>query len=211
MTMFQKTKFTRPSFLKPAHSKSIGYTKYSSDHAIAEAQVQAFKKEGCFVVFFEESGNFEFNRSQLNAALETMQKGDELIVDKLNRLGMNQTEVISIIFQLQQQGKYIRTLDGQINTKDLGQLAPALIGLLSGIVELENSVLREKNLESIRVQHHRNNIQKVRGRPKTNQAKGSLVIRLRKEGFSYRSIREQTGLALSTIRRIIVEESGLSF
>jgi len=33
----------------------------------------------------------------------------------------------------------------------------------------------------------------------------SLVIRLRNEGYSYRSIRSQTGIALSTIRRVILE------
>ena len=38
-----------------------------------------------------------------------------------------------------------------------------------------------------------------------DQSKEALVLRLRNEGQSYRSIREQTGLALSTIRRIILE------
>ena len=44
------------------------------------------------------------------------------------------------------------------------------------------------------------------GRPKTNTEQEALVVRLREEGCSYRSIRKQTGLALSTIRRIIVEQ-----
>jgi uncharacterized protein YerC len=33
-----------------------------------------------------------------------------------------------------------------------------------------------------------------------------LVLRLRKEGETYRSIKEQTGLAVATITRIIKEE-----
>ena len=43
------------------------------------------------------------------------------------------------------------------------------------------------------------------GRPKISPLKESLVIRLRNEGYSYRSIRSQTGIALSTIRRVILE------
>jgi len=43
------------------------------------------------------------------------------------------------------------------------------------------------------------------GRPKISPLKESLVIRLRNEGYSYRSIRTQTGIALSTIRRVILE------
>ena len=45
-----------------------------------------------------------------------------------------------------------------------------------------------------------------RSRPKTNEAKEQLVLRLREEGCTYRSIREQIGLALSTILRIICDE-----
>ena len=48
------------------------------------------------------------------------------------------------------------------------------------------------------------------GRPKTNNEKEGLVLRLRNEGCSYRSIRKQTGLALSTIRRIIVEQETIA-
>jgi DNA invertase Pin-like site-specific DNA recombinase len=78
-----------------------------------------------------------------------------------------------------------------------------LIGLLTGLAEVERSLIRERTLES--VQHRRETGGKLGGRPKTNHAKERLVLRLRDEGCSYRSIREQTGLALSTIRRIISE------
>jgi len=40
-------------------------------------------------------------------------------------------------------------------------------------------------------------------RARTSNKKESLVIRLRGEGESYRSIQDQTGLALATITRII--------
>ena len=48
------------------------------------------------------------------------------------------------------------------------------------------------------------------GRPKTSAKKESLVLRLRKEGESYRSIKEQTGLALATITRIVKEKEVIS-
>ena len=56
------------------------------------------------------------------------------------------------------------------------------------------------------IEHRRSTGGNLGGRPKTNEAKERLVLRLRDEGCSYRSIREQTGLALSTIRRIIAEQ-----
>ena len=95
-------------------------------------------------------------------------------------------------------------LNGLVNTKGLGKFAPVLIGLLSGLAEVERSLIQERTLESI--QHRRATGGNLGGRPKTNEAKERLVLRLRDEGCSYRSIREQTGLALSTIRRIIAEQ-----
>jgi DNA invertase Pin-like site-specific DNA recombinase len=145
----------------------------------------------------------EKDRPQLQAALNALVDGDELVVAKLDRLGRDQRSVINRLLDLQDRGIHIRTLDNLVNTKALGKFAPVLIGLLTGLAEVERSLIRERTLES--VQHRREAGGKLGGRPKTNQAKERLVLRLRDEGCSYRSIREQTGLALSTIRRIIAE------
>ena len=48
------------------------------------------------------------------------------------------------------------------------------------------------------------------GRPKISKIKETLVLRLRSEGYSYRTIRSQTGVALSTIRRIILESERIN-
>lgn len=146
----------------------------------------------------------EKNRPQLQAALSALVEGDELVVTKLDRLGRDQRSVINRLHDLQARGVHIRTLDNLVNTKALGKFAPVLIGLLTGLAEVERSLIRERTLESI--QHRRETGGKLGGRPKTNLLKEKLVLRLREEGNSYRSIREQTGLALSTIRRIITEE-----
>jgi DNA invertase Pin-like site-specific DNA recombinase len=95
-----------------------------------------------------------------------------------------------------------------VNTKAMGKMAPVLIGLLTGLNEVEREMTRDRVMESI--QHRRSTGGNLGGRPKTNQAKERLVLRLRDEGCSYRSIREQTGLALSTIRRIIAEQEAVS-
>ena len=40
----------------------------------------------------------------------------------------------------------------------------------------------------------------------TSNKKDSLLLRLRKEGESYQSIKEQKGVALATITRIVKEQ-----
>ena len=201
-------KFQRHStlFSERPNYKSIGLARVSTPSQSLEAQVSALKGEGCCVVFQEViSARYKnVKRPQLLAALEALDKDDELVVAKLDRLGRTQVEVVSLLHQLQQEGKHVRTLDGLINTRILGKFANVLIGFLLGISDLERSLNQERALESI--QYRRETGGNLGGRPKTNNEKEGLVIRLRNEGCSYRSIRKQTGLALSTIRRIIVEQ-----
>jgi DNA invertase Pin-like site-specific DNA recombinase len=128
-------------------------------------------------------------------------EGDELVVSKLDRLGRSQVEVINRLADLQEKGIQIRTLDGLINTKGLGRLAPLVIGLLTGLSEVERSLIQERTRES--VEHRRKTGGNLGGRPKTSEKKERLVLRLRSEGDSYRSIRDQTGISVSTIQRIL--------
>ena len=53
------------------------------------------------------------------------------------------------------------------------------------------------------VENRRANNGDLGGRPKTSNKKEKLVLRLRDEGETYRKIRDQTGLGLTTIKRII--------
>ena len=140
-------------------------------------------------------------RHRLRACLETLQKGDELVISKLDRLGRSQVEVINRLADLQEKGIHIRTLDGLINTRGLGRLAPLVIGLLTGLAEVERSLIQERTRES--VEHRRKTGGNLGGRPKTSDKKERLVLRLRSEGESYRSIRDQTGVSVSTIQRIL--------
>ena len=115
---------------------------------------------------------------QLQAALNALVKGDELVVTALSRLGRDQRSVSNRLHDPQDKGLHVRTL-------------------------VERELKRERTLES--VQHRRETGGSVDERPETNKVKKGLVLCLRKEGCSYRSIREQSGLALSTIRRIICD------
>ena len=201
-------KFQRHSTLfsdRPKY-KSIGLARVSVESQAIDSQVLALKEEGCCVVFQEVISTRYKNaqRPQLIEALKALQENDELVVSKLDRLGRTQVEVVSLLYQLHQEGKHVRTLDGLINTRGLGNFANVWIGFLLGLSELERSLIQERTLES--VQHRIETGGNLGGRPKTNNEKQGLVIRLRNEGCSYRSIRKQTGLALSTIRRIIVEK-----
>ncbi len=184
-------------------NKIIGYSRKSTHSQTNEPDVAALKEAGAEIVFEEKisSRKAEKDRPQLQAALTALRSGDELVITKLDRLGRSQVEVVNRLHELQAQGINVRTLDGLVNTAGLGQFAPILIGLLSGLAEVERSLIQERTRES--VAYRRATGGNLGGRPKTAPKKEKLVMRLREEGESLRGIREQTGLAVATIRKIL--------
>ena len=188
-------------------NKVIGYARVSSSTGsqTVDAQVEKLKESGCDLIFSEtvSTRKIEKERPELMKCLSSLRKGDTLKISTLSRLGRTQREVINRLNDLQAEGINLVTLDGLVNTEALGKFAPILIGLLTGLNEVERDLIQERVNAS--VEHRRNTGGDLGGRPKTSDKKEKLVIRLREDGDSYREIREQTGLGLATIRRIIAD------
>ena len=131
-----------------------------------------------------------------------MSKGDELILTKLDRAFSNRNECIKTITKLLNNDIRLRTLSGFFSLKNSLEISSSIFSILYELDNLDNECLGERKKELLL--RRRINGNNLGGRPKISPLKESLVIRLRKEGCSYRSIRTQTGIALSTIRRIIL-------
>ena len=186
-----------------AATRSIGYARVSTSQQDEAAQVAALKAAGCSQVFSERISTRvpDKDRAQLQAALAALREGDELVISKLDRLGRTQVEVIVRLNDLQQQGVHVRTLDGLINTRALGKMAPLVVGLLTGLAEVERELIRERTLESI--EHRRATGGDLGGRRRSyTPEQAALVARLRSEGQSVRAVAKSTGLSLATIDRI---------
>ena len=186
-------------------NKVIGYSRKSTTHQSNADGVDALKQAGCEIVFEEivSTRKAEKDRPELMKCLATLRKGDTLKLTSLSRLGRTQREVINRLHELQAQEINVVTLDGLINLGAMGRMAPLVIGLLTGLNEVERELTRDRVNASIA--YRRANSGNLGGRPKTSMKKEKLVLRLRDEGESYRGIREQTGLGLATIRRIIAD------
>jgi len=159
------------------------------------------REAGCEEVFGEKVSSTvpAHKRQQLRAALVSLQKGDTLVVSKLDRLGRTQSEVVAGLAELQQRGVFVRTLDGLLNTAALGKMAPLVVGLLTGLSEVERSLIQERTRES--VEHRRRTGGKLGGRPPLAEGRRELVRRLRDEGRSYREVAETCGVSLATAHR----------
>ena len=200
-------KFKRRRLLlseKNKRTKAIGYARAThNDFEYLEEQIKNLKEEGCILVFSEFISLDEEIKPQLNKAINCLSKGDELIITQLDRAFKNKKECLITINKLINQDIKLRTLNGFFAGNTSSKTNSSIFKIFYELENLEDKSLGERKKEQLlRRKLSGNNLG---GRPKISPLKESLVIRLRNEGYSYRSIRSQTGIALSTIRRIILE------
>ena len=185
--------------------RTIGYARVSTTGQSTDAQVADLKQAGCDRIFHEKvsSRTPEEKRIQLQACLAVLEEGDELVVAKLDRLGRTMVEVINRLDDLQSNGIHVRTLDGLLNTRALGKMVPLVVGLLTGLAEVERELIRERTQES--VEHRRKTGGNLGGRPGLEQVKKDHILKLREEGHSLRKIKTLTGVSLSAVQRTCAE------
>jgi len=189
---------------KNKKSKAIGYARATNnEYEYLEEQIKILKKEGCNLVFSEFISLDEEIKPQLNKAINCLTKGDELIITHLDRAFKNKKECLVTINKLINKNIKLRTLTGFFAGNTSSKTNSSIFKVFYELENLEDKSLGERKKEQLlRRKLSGNNLG---GRPKISPLKESLVIRLRNEGYSYRSIRSQTGIALSTIRRVILE------
>jgi len=179
----------------------IGYARVSTTGQNLDQQEQVLRDAGCREVYGEKvSSTVPSERRQvLQQVLRTLQHGDTLVVAKLDRLGRTQSEVVARLASLNEGGIHIETLDGLLNTKALGKMAPLVVGLLTGLAEVERNLIQERSRES--VEHRRRTGGNIGGRPEIHPGKKEMVLRLRTEGRTYKQIAEITEISMATAHK----------
>ena len=200
-------KFKRKHILlseKNKSSKAIGYARAThNEFKNLEEQIKNLKEEGCSLVFSELISLDAEVKPQLNKAINYLTKGDQLVITQLDRAFKNKKECLMTINKLINKDIKLRTLTGFFAANESPKENSSIFKILYELDNLEDQSLDERKREQLL--RRKLSGKNLGGRPKISPLKESLVIRLRNEGYSYRSIRSQTGIALSTIRRVILE------
>jgi len=191
------------------HGNLIGYARaIESEADYLNEQIICLRDFGCSLIFSEILSLNENDKPQLKQAFKSLSKGDELVLMKLDRAFKSKYECIQKINNFLKNGIHLRTLSGFLYSTDSYDVLPAIFNVL---YELDNLEINQMNEQKKEIFNNRKIFGKnLGGRPKLAPLKESLVLRLRNDGFSYRSIRSQTGIALSTIRRIILDSEAQS-
>src|SRR4051812_33003963 len=94
-----------------------GYARVSSQDQDPSIQVAALKAVGCVVVRAEKvSGTSRQGRSELETLLEFLQRGDTLVVTRIDRLARSVRDLQDIVHELRAKGVALKAIDQPIDT-----------------------------------------------------------------------------------------------
>ena len=82
----------------------IGYARVSTDDQSLDLQYDALNEAGCKQLYSEQISSGKQERPELKACLKALRSEDVLVVWRLDRLGRNMKELITLVSELEKMG-----------------------------------------------------------------------------------------------------------
>jgi len=139
----------------------IGYARVSTADQNLRMQVDALKAEGCEQIYKEKISGSKSERKELQRLLETVRKGDTIVIWKLDRLGRSLKHLVELVSQLLDKGVGLKSLNDPIDTStSQGRL---IFNIFASLAEFEREVIRERTMAGLKAARSRG---RLGGRPK---------------------------------------------
>lgn len=177
----------------------IGYARASKDDQNLDRQIDQLKKFGTEKIIQEKYTGTKRNRPGIEQLLQTIRKGDIVVVESISRLGRNTLDILNLIQELDHMQIQFVSLKENMNTST--PTGKAMLQMMSVIAELERNLLADRVREGIEASKKRG---VVIGRPKVSQEKLDIAIRMYKSGdYSVKEIIETNQISTGTFYREI--------
>jgi DNA invertase Pin-like site-specific DNA recombinase len=151
----------------------IGYARVSTEDQVRDAQTDVLKAVGCAVIFREHMSGAKAARPELAKALAKVQRGDVLVVARLDRLARSLSHLLSVIAELDAKGAHFKSLADPIDTTTpQGRFALQVLG---AVAELERALIRERTKDVLRAAKKRG---RVGGNPKLRAGDPEAIQRI---------------------------------
>ncbi|MEH6940099.1 recombinase family protein [Bacillus sp. JJ664] len=174
-----------------------GYCRVSTVSQELEVQLQALEKENCDKIYSEKFTGTKTDRPKLNEVLSLLQKGDTLVVTKLDRLARNTVEGIEIVKDLFSKGVRVHVLNvGLLEDTTMGKF---FLTTLLAVAEMERNLIVERTQEGKAIAKQRDDFRE--GRPKKFSKKQIQHALHLLETHSYKEVEQLTGISKSTLIR----------
>ena len=123
-----------------------GYARVSTDGQSLDAQVKQLRAAGAEKVFRETASGARTDRAQLRRALDHLEKGDVLMVTRLDRLARSTRDLLNTLAAITGKGAGFRSLNDTWadTTTAHGRL---MLTVLGGLAEFERELIRARTGE----------------------------------------------------------------
>src|SRR5947207_5437171 len=175
------------------------YARVSTAGQDLTAQIDALKSAGAKTIFREKVSGVKADRPQLAKLMAALQRGDTVIVTKLDRLGRSTRELLDLIDRIGKAGATFRSLGDPLwdTSSPQGRL---LSTLLAAIAEFERELIRERTGEG-RKRAMANGVRFGR-KPKLSSYQRAEAIKRRAAGEILATIARSYAVDVSTISRL---------
>lgn len=182
----------------------FGYTRVSTSNQDYQTQIQKLENAGAEKIFSEKyTGTKKEGRNELINLQDTIEKGDQVLVTKIDRLARSIVDLNSIVSFFNDKGVTVTFLDNSLtfepDKKD--SMQTLMMNMLGSFAQFERDLIVTRTQEG-KQWHKANNKNYREGRPKrvlNDRYKHALELM---KTHSMREVVKMTDISLSTLKRI---------
>lgn len=179
----------------------IGYARVSTGLQNLNLQEDRLNAYGCEKIFSDHISGSKSKRPGLDKAIEFARSGDTIVVWRLDRLGRNMEDLITLVNELNERGVSFHSLEENITMDKSSSTGQLLFHLFAAFAEFERNLILERSSGGRIAARARG---RYGGRPeKLNKQDLKLLKTLYDNGTPIKTIAEQWQVSRTTIYRYL--------
>ena len=179
----------------------IGYARVSTGLQNLNLQEDRLNQYGCEKIFSDHISGAKSKRPGLDKAIEFARAGDTIVVWRLDRLGRNMEDLITLVNELNNRGVSFHSLEENITMDKSSSTGQLLFHLFAAFAEFERNLILERSSAGRIAARARG---RYGGRPeKLNKQDLKLLKTLYDNGTPIKTIAEQWKVSRTTIYRYL--------
>lgn len=180
----------------------FGYARVSTSQQSLDIQTKGLTEAGVIKsrIFSDKATGSNTDRDGLSLLRVKVEKGDVILVKKLDRLGRDTADMINLIKEFDNLGVAIRFLDDGISTE--GEMGKMVVTILSAVAQAERHRILERTNEG-RIEAKSKGVKF--GRKRTVDREKVYVMKA--QGIGATEIANHLGIGRSTIYKLLKERT----
>lgn len=179
----------------------IGYARVSTGLQNLDLQLDSLNKFGCEKVFTDHISGAKSHRPGLESAIDFARSGDEIVVWRLDRLGRNMEDLITLVNRMNERGVSFHSLQESITMDKSSSTGQLMFHLFAAFAEFERNLILERSEAGRAAARARG---RVGGRPEKLTGKDlELLKTLVDNGTPVKTIAEKWNVSRTTIYRYL--------